>query len=93
MSDTSTAVLVELAEVKGQLKMMTQMMQANHESTHQRINDMRHAVEGRLDGVETRVGVLEKNERGTAIRSAGTGALAGAIAAAGIAALKGLGGH
>jgi hypothetical protein len=93
MSDTSTAVLVELAEVKGQLKMMTQMMQANHESTHQRINDMRHAVEGRLDGVETRVGVLEKNERGTAVRAAGTGALAGAIVAAGIAALKGFGGH
>lgn len=93
MSDTNTAVLVELAEVKGQLKMMIQMMQANHDSTHQRIDDMRHAVEGRLDGVETRVGVLEKNERGTAVKAAAAGAVSGAVFAAGMAALKGMTGH
>ncbi|WP_309679459.1 hypothetical protein [Polaromonas sp.] len=86
MSDPT--VLVELAEVKGQLKLMTQMMQQNHESTHQRINDFRHAIEGRLSGVESRVATIEKNERGTAIRGAGSGAMAGTVVTACIEALK-----
>jgi hypothetical protein len=93
MSDPNpnATVLVQLAEVQGQLKLMTQMMQQNHESTHQRINDFRHAIEGRLSGVETRVSVIEKNERGTALRGAGSGALSGAIMGAAIEALKYLG--
>jgi hypothetical protein len=93
MSDTNTQVLVELGQVKGQLTLLLQMMQNNHDSTNKRIDDMRHAVEGRLEGVEGRVGVLEKNERGTAIRSSASGALAGAIVAAGIAAIKATTGH
>jgi len=88
MSDQNTVVLVELAEVKGQLKLMTQMMQQNHDSTHQRINDFRHAIEGRLSGVEARLNTVEKNERGTALRGASSGALAGSVVAASIEALK-----
>ncbi|MES1977519.1 MAG: hypothetical protein V4451_05750 [Pseudomonadota bacterium] len=88
MSDTNTAMLVELAEVKGQLKLMTQLMQQNHEATHQRINDFRHAVEGRVSHVESRMATLEANERTTALKGAGSGALAGAIAGAAIEAIK-----
>lgn len=88
MSDPNTVVLVELAEVKGQLKLMTQMMQQNHDSTHQRINDFRHAIEGRLSGVEARLNTVEKNERGTALRGASSGALAGSVVAASIEVLK-----
>lgn len=87
-NDPTATVLVELAEVKGQLKLMTQMMQQNHESTHQRINDFRHAIEGRLSGVETRVATIEKNERGTAIRGASSGAFAGTLVTAAIEGLK-----
>ena len=86
--NTNTSVLVQLGEVQGQLKLMTQMIQQNHESTHQRINDVRHAIKGRLSGVETRVATIEKNERGTALRGAGSGALSGAIMGACIEALK-----
>lgn len=93
MSDPNATVLVELAEVKGQLKLMTQMMQQNHESTHQRINDFRHAIEGRLSGVETRVATIEKNERGTALRGASSGALAGTVMTACIEGLKFLAGR
>jgi hypothetical protein len=82
MSDPNAAVLVELAEVKGQLKILLQLTQQNHEATHQRINDFRHAVEGRIDGVEERitglegrVKTVEQNERGTALRSAGASAV------------------
>lgn len=88
MSDNNVSVLVELAEVKGQLKLMTQLMQQNHESTHQRINDFRHAVEGRVSNVEGRMKTLETNERSTALKSAGSGALAGAITGAAIEAVK-----
>jgi len=41
-----------------------------------------------LSGVETRVATIEKNERGTALRGAGSGALSGAIMGACIEALK-----
>lgn len=87
-TEIDSAVLVQLAEVKGQLASMQQLMSQNHESTHQRINDFRHAVEGRMAGVEARVGTLEGNERGTAIKAAGGGALSGAFMAAGVELLK-----
>ncbi|MFT4191649.1 MAG: hypothetical protein QM617_09035 [Comamonas sp.] len=73
------AVLVQLAKLEGQLTSVMQLMQQNHDSTHQRINDMRHAIEGRMTGVEARVGTLEKNERATALRGASGGALSGAM--------------
>lgn len=88
MSDNNSLVLVELAEVKGQLKLMMQLMQQNHEATHQRINDFRHAVEGRVATVENRMTTLETNERATALKGAGSGAIAGAITGAAIEALK-----
>ncbi|OYZ76058.1 MULTISPECIES: hypothetical protein [unclassified Polaromonas] len=88
MSDNNVSVLVELAEVKGQLKLMIQLMQQNHEATHQRINDFRHAVEGRVTNVETRMSTLETNERATALKGAGSGAIAGAIMGGAIEALK-----
>lgn len=88
MSTNDVSVLVELAEVKGQLKLMIQLMQQNHEATHQRINDFRHAVEGRVANVETRMSTLETNERTTALKGAGSGALAGAITGAAIEAMK-----
>jgi hypothetical protein len=81
----SAQALVEIASVKGQLQAITQMIQANHEATHQRINDFRTAVETRFTGVETRLNTLERNERGTALRTAGGGALAGALVSAALA--------
>lgn len=97
MTDNET-VLAQLGEVQGQLKMMTTMIQQNHESTHQRINDFRHAIEGRIDGVESRiegvearVNAIDRNERSTAIRVAGVGGMSGAIAAAAVELVKHLG--
>ena len=86
--------LAQIAEIRGQLTVITQMIQHNHEATHQRIDDLRHAVEGRLSGVETRVGRLEENERGTAMKASTAGAVSGLLSsvlvAAGIAAVKGI---
>lgn len=94
--DPNTAVMLELAEVKGLLKAMQQSQQQNHEAMHQRIDDFRQAVEGRIDGVEgrmktleSRVARVEENERSTAMRAAG----ASAIAVAAIELLKFLTGH
>lgn len=86
--DSHSILLAHIGKLEGQLSVMTQMMQANHDSTHQRINDFRHAIEGRIVGVEARVGILESNERSTALKVAGGGALSGAIAAAGVEVLK-----
>ncbi len=88
MSDNNQQVLQQVGEVQGQLKLITQMIQQNHESTHQRINDFRHAIEGRIDGVEARIDGMEgrvdlitANERGTALKVATVGGAAGAIMA------------
>lgn len=94
MSDpnaVANAVLVEMGQVKGQLTAMTQLLQQNHLATQTRIEDLSKSVGVQFDDVKSRLTTLEANERGTAIRSAGTGALAGAIVAAGLAALRGLG--
>jgi hypothetical protein len=82
------STLVELGEIKGQLKLMTQMLQQNHDSTNQRIDDLRHSMEARAKGLEERVGKLETNERGTAIKAGVAGAISGVIATAAIAAVK-----
>lgn len=92
--DLNAQALTEIAAVKGQLTGIATMIQANHEASNKRLDDFRHSVEGRIGGIEERLGKLEENERGTAIRSSATGALAGAIVAGAIAVLKSSGvGH
>jgi hypothetical protein len=87
----SDAVLIAMGKLEGQLAAMTTLMQQNHIATQTRIEDLSKSVGVRFDGIEKRLATLEQNERGTAMRAAGTGALSGAIVAAGIAAMKFLG--
>jgi hypothetical protein len=93
MSDTNinTTMLVEMGQVKGQLTAITELIRQNHTATQTRIEDLSKSVGVRFDGIEKRLGPLEANERGTAMRAAGTGALAGAVVAAALAAMKVLG--
>jgi hypothetical protein len=84
----SDAVLMAMGKLEGQLATMTTLMQQNHQATQTRIEDLSKSVGVRFDGIEKRLGTLEQNERGTAMRAAGSGALSGAIVAAGIAAMK-----
>lgn len=90
---TIARLLSETSEVKGQLNGLIGIIQNNHESSNRRLDDFRQSMESRMGGVEDRLGKLEENERGTAIRSSATGALAGAIVAGAIAALKSGVGH
>lgn len=80
--EVAAATLAELAGVKGQLTLIAQMIHANHDATHQRIDDLRHSIEGRISGIDGRVSTLEKNERETAMRTAAVGAVSGSFAAA-----------
>lgn len=89
--DNSDAVLLAVGKLEGQLQTMMALMQQNQLATQTRIEDLKTSIGVRFDGVEKRLGTLEQNERGTAIRAASTGALAGAIVSAGIAAMRGLG--
>lgn len=88
MPEESSAIVAQLGEVKGQLTAMTQLMLANHQSTNQRIDDLKDSINTRLNGHEGRIGTLEKNERNTAIKAGTAGALAGSLAAALIAGVK-----
>ncbi len=74
----------QLAEVKGQLTNIFTLIKDGQNSTNQRIDDLRKSVETRFSGVEERLTRVEENERSTALRAAGSGALMGAIVAAGI---------
>ena len=93
MSDPATTLLIEMGQVKGQLTAMTTLLQQNHTATQTRIEDLSKSVGVRFDGLEKRLATLETNERGTALRAAGTGALAGAIVSAALVAIKGGFGH
>ena len=89
---TNIAVIQQLAQVQGQLATIVQLVQQQGDSTNKRIDDFRQATDVRFSGIETRLGTLETNERGTAMRTAAVGALSGAIVSAGLALLK-LGGR
>ncbi|MBY0236114.1 MAG: hypothetical protein K2W93_14130 [Burkholderiaceae bacterium] len=89
MSDPNVAMLTQLAEVQGQLKAMTTMLMHNSQATNQRLDDMRGSMETRfdgmdkrIDGVDTRIAVLEKNERDTALRTAGIASISAAAVSA-----------
>ena len=89
----ATAVLIEMGQVKGQLTAMTALLQQNHIATQTRIEDLSKSVGVQFDDVKSRLTTLEANERGTALRAASTGALAGAIVSAALVAIKGGFGH
>ena len=82
------AALTQLCEVKGQLTSLMTMITLNHDNTNQRIDDLRHSIEHRFNGVESRVSKLETNERSTAIRVTSIAAGASALVAAGIEAAR-----
>lgn len=82
MSDPNVAMLNQLAEVQGQLKVMTQLLMHQNQSTNQRLDDMRSSMETRFDGVDSRISTLEKNERDTALRTAGIASISAAAVSA-----------
>lgn len=88
MSDNNAAVLAQLAEVQGQLKVLTQLLMTANQSTNQRLDDMRGAMDTRFTGVEERLQRVEDNERKTALMTAGIGAVSGALVSAGITLLR-----
>lgn len=85
---TNVDIMVHLARIEEQNKQLTQLMINNHAAINQRLDDMKANTNTRLDSLDKRLVSLEDKERGTAIKSAGTGAISGAIAAAAMAALK-----
>lgn len=86
--DLNAAALAEIAQVRGQLTNITQLILNGQAATNTRIEDLRRTFEGRFDGVEKRLSTIEQNERGTAMRTSAIGAVSGAIVAAAIAALR-----
>lgn len=91
MSDNNAAanaMLVEVGTVKGTLTSMTELIRQNHQATQTRIEDLSKSVAQRFDGLEERLSVLEKNERGTALRGASGGAVSAAIVTGGIELMK-----
>jgi ElaB/YqjD/DUF883 family membrane-anchored ribosome-binding protein len=88
-TELNMQALQQLAEVRGQLSTITQLLQQNAKHTDQRIDDLRRSIEDRMDMQESRLDNLEKNERGTAIRTAAVAAVTSTIVAAGMAIARG----
>jgi hypothetical protein len=63
-----------LGEVRGQLTSITLLLQAQHEASNRRMDDLQKSIDNRFDSLENRIGTLEQNERGTAIKAAASGA-------------------
>lgn len=87
-----SAVMTMLASQHESTK---QLLNHHHNATNQRIDDLRTAMttqhaatEKRIDGLSGRVGILENNERGTAIKAGSVAAVSGGVVAALIALLK-----
>jgi hypothetical protein len=91
--------LSQMGEIKGQLTIIMTMMQQHHTDTgrrieqshadtNRRIDDLHHAQDTRTTGLEGRVSTLERNERGTAIKTGAISMASGMITAAAISAMK-----
>lgn len=86
--DVNTAALLELAQVKGQLSTVIQLLQQNHAHTNQRLDDLSRSVDSRFDKLDDRLSRVEDRERSTALRTASYGAGAAALVTAAIEAIK-----
>lgn len=83
------ATAKELGKVQGQLNTITQLLQAHHEASNKRMDDLQKAIDGRFDSLEDRITTLEANERSTAIKAAASGAAAAGLSMLVIEAIKG----
>lgn len=81
MPDANTQVLTLLGEIRGELRGIRQVMQANHESTQQRIDDFATANETRFKGIEERLSKMESGKHTLMIRTGVSGASAGGLVA------------
>lgn len=74
-------VRTQLATIMVMLQANKDAMEAHQKSTHQRIDDMKEAIGTRIDDHGRRIKTLEGNERSTALKVSGIGALAGTASA------------
>lgn len=97
MPDQDPQTIRELAQVRAELGMLMRMVQESSahqakliqqgiDSTNARINDLRLAMDAQHRSLGERVGVLERNERDTAVKASALGALAGIVTAITVAA-------
>lgn len=75
--DNVRALTAVATELKGMRDLLTQHMA----SSDRRMDDIKAAIDGQIEGHETRIHRLENNERNTAIRSAAMGAAGGGLTA------------
>lgn len=90
----------ELGAVLAELKSIHNLINAGQQATNQRIDDLKDhlddrftSVDKRIDSMSGRVSTLEKNERDTALRTAGMGAFSGGLMAAVIELAKAIAQH
>lgn len=92
-TDARAASRDEISAISSQLATIILLIETHHRATDQRIDDLRQAIQGRLDGHEKRLGQVELNERNTAIRTAGIAATSGALVAAAFELIRRTVGH
>ena len=76
-----TELLQQMAAVRAENAAMMRMMQLNQDSTNQRIDDMRHSIEGQLAGQADRIAKLEDDGKAMIWKMGGIGGTAGAVGA------------
>lgn len=85
-------MIVMLGQIQGELRGVREIVQANHSSLHQRIDDMVKSNEARFENVEDRISKVESNHQQLLMKTAAGGGMAGGIVAAGIEIIKAMGG-
>lgn len=78
-ADQATHIIGQLSAIQQQIKGQGELVTQQATATQLRIDDLRRSLETRLDEHGRRIETLETNERGTAIKAAGTAGLVGAV--------------
>lgn len=90
MADNDQIVQL-LGEIRGELKGINAVMERNHQSMNQRLDDIQSSNNQRFDAVERRVDHMESEQKAIIWKVASWSSLGGAIVAGGVELIKHMG--
>lgn len=89
MDDKQAHLMISmLGQIQGEVKGLRDLVQANHSSINQRIEDLAQSNHTRFENVEDRIDKLENSHQQLLMKTAAGGGVAGGIVAAGIEIIK-----
>lgn len=87
-NDTQYQMLLVMAEMRGELRSIRELVTTQHQHTNQRIDDLKASLDARLLAQEKDIDDLNKAVGNVALKSASAGGATGGLAAVAVELIK-----